>query len=89
MGFHKTSATRNMRTTHAHLERKDNGTVCAVFKLGFKKDASRPCNYARTQENPSPVVTQTKEGDFTYVKNRIIKRVAQKYGVLCRNIISV
>ena len=30
-----------MRTTRAHLERKDNGTVYAVFKLGFKKDASR------------------------------------------------
>ena len=41
MGFHKTSATRNMRTTHAHLERKENGDVYAVFKLGFAKDASR------------------------------------------------
>lgn len=41
MGFHKTSATRNMRTTHAHLERKDNGDVYAVFKLGFAKNASR------------------------------------------------
>lgn len=41
MGFHKTSATRNMRTPHAHLDRKENGDVYAVFKLGFKKDASR------------------------------------------------
>jgi len=41
MGFHKTSATRNMRTTHAHLDRKENGDVYAVFKLGFNKDASR------------------------------------------------
>jgi len=41
MGFHKTSATRNMRTTHAHLERKDNGDVYAVFKLGFTKDSTR------------------------------------------------
>lgn len=41
MGFHKTEATRNMRTTHAHLERKDNGDVYAIFKLGFTKDASR------------------------------------------------
>ena len=40
MGFHKTSATRNMRTTHAHLDRKENGDVYAVFKLNFKKDAS-------------------------------------------------
>lgn len=41
MGFHRTSATRNMRTTHAHLETKENGDVYAVFKLAFKKDASR------------------------------------------------
>lgn len=41
MGFHRTSATRNMRTTHAHLDRKENGDVFAVFKLGFTKDASR------------------------------------------------
>ncbi len=41
MGFHKTSATRNMRTTHAHLDRKENGDVYAVFKLNFKKDAPR------------------------------------------------
>ena len=41
MGFHKTSATRNMRTTHAHLDRKENGDVYAIFKLGFTKDASR------------------------------------------------
>ena len=41
MGFHKTSATRNMRTTHAHLETKENGDVYAVFKLGFSKDSSR------------------------------------------------
>ena len=41
MGFHKTSATRNMRTPKAHLDRKDNGDVYGVFKLGFTKDASR------------------------------------------------
>ena len=41
MGFHKTSATRNMRVTHAHLERKENGDIYGVFKLGFTKDASR------------------------------------------------
>ena len=40
MGFHKTSATRNMRTPKAHLDRKDNGDVYGVFKLGFTKDAS-------------------------------------------------
>jgi hypothetical protein len=41
MGFHKTSATRNMRTTHAHLDRKENGDIYAIFKLDFTKDASR------------------------------------------------
>lgn len=41
MGFHKTSATRNMRQTHAHLDRKENGDVYAIFKLGFTKDSSR------------------------------------------------
>lgn len=39
MGFHKTSSTKNMRTPHAHLERKDNGDVYAVYKLGFKADS--------------------------------------------------
>lgn len=39
MGFHKTSATRNMRQTQAHLERKENGDVYGFLKLGFKKDA--------------------------------------------------
>lgn len=41
MGFHKTSATRNMRTTHAHLDRKENGDIYAIFKLDFTKNASR------------------------------------------------
>ena len=41
MGFHKTSATRNMRTPHAHLSRKKNGDIYAVYKLGFSKNASR------------------------------------------------
>ncbi len=41
MGFHKTSATRNMRTPRAHLDRKENGDVYAVYKLGFSKDAPR------------------------------------------------
>lgn len=41
MGFHKTSATRNMRQTHAHLDRKENGDVYAVYKLGFSKYAPR------------------------------------------------
>ena len=41
MGFHRTSATRNMRTTRAHLDRKENGDVYAVYKLGFTKDSSR------------------------------------------------
>ncbi len=41
MGFHKVSATRNMRITHAHLDRKDNGEIYGVFSLGFKKDASK------------------------------------------------
>jgi hypothetical protein len=30
-----------MRQTRAHLERKENGDIYAVFKLGFTKDASR------------------------------------------------
>lgn len=30
-----------MRTPHAHLERKENGDVYAVLKLGFTKNASR------------------------------------------------
>ena len=41
MGFHTNKPSRNMRTTHAHLERKENGDVYGVFKLGFNKDASR------------------------------------------------
>lgn len=41
MGFHRVSATRNMRTPHAHLDRKDNGDIYAVYKLGFSKNASR------------------------------------------------
>lgn len=41
MGFHRVSATRNMRTTHAHLDRRENGDIYAVYKLGFKKDS--PC----------------------------------------------
>lgn len=28
-----------MRTTHAHLERKENGDIYGVLKLGFRKDA--------------------------------------------------
>ena len=39
MGFHKTSATRNMRQPQAHLDRKENGDVYGVLKLGFKKNA--------------------------------------------------
>ena len=30
-----------MRTLHAHLDRKENGDVYAVFKLGFSKNALR------------------------------------------------
>lgn len=41
MGFHKTSATRNMRTPRAHLDRKENGDVYAVYKLNFSKNAPR------------------------------------------------
>ena len=41
MGLHKTSATRNMRTPQAHLDRRENGDVYAVYKLGFSKDAKR------------------------------------------------
>ena len=41
MGFHKTSATRNMRTPHAHLDRKENGDIYAIFKFDFTKNASR------------------------------------------------
>lgn len=41
MGFHKVSPTRNMRTPRAHLERKENGDVYAVLKLGFKKDSPK------------------------------------------------
>ena len=40
MGFHKTSATRNMRQTYAHLDRKENGDIYAIFKLDFTKNAS-------------------------------------------------
>ena len=41
MGLHKTSATRNMRTPRAHLDRKENGDIYAVYKLGFSKEAKR------------------------------------------------
>ena len=41
MGFHRTSSTRDKRTPRAHLERKGNGGVYAVYKLGFTKDAPR------------------------------------------------
>lgn len=41
MGFHKTAATRNMRTPHAHLDRKENGDIYGVLKCGFTKDAQR------------------------------------------------
>ena len=41
MSFHKTSATRNMRTPHAHLERTENGDIYAVYKLGFSNNAPR------------------------------------------------
>lgn len=41
MGFHRVSATRNMRTPHAHLDRRENGDIYAVYKLGFKKDSPR------------------------------------------------
>ena len=41
MGFHTISASRNMRTPRAHLDRKENGDIYGVWKLGFKKDASR------------------------------------------------
>lgn len=41
MGFHKTSATRNMRQTHAHLDRKENGDIYAIFKLDFTKNTPR------------------------------------------------
>lgn len=30
-----------MRTPHAHLDRKQNGDIYAVYKLGFSKDAPR------------------------------------------------
>lgn len=41
MGFHKISASRNMRTPHAHLDRKENGDIVGVYKLGFSKNAAR------------------------------------------------
>lgn len=41
MGIHTVSPTRNMRTTRAHLERKENGDVYAVYKLDFTKNSSR------------------------------------------------
>ncbi len=41
MGFHKISATRNMRVTRAHLDRKENGDIYAVWKTDFSKDAPR------------------------------------------------
>ena len=41
MGFHKTSATRNMRQTKAHLDCRENGDVYALLKLNFKKDAPK------------------------------------------------
>lgn len=41
MGFHKTSASRNMRTPEAHLERRDNGDIYAYLKCGFTKNAKR------------------------------------------------
>lgn len=41
MGIHTTSATRNKRQTHAHLERKENGEIFAVLKMNFAKDAPR------------------------------------------------
>ena len=31
MGFHKISATRNMRIKHAHLERKESGDVYGIY----------------------------------------------------------
>lgn len=30
-----------MRKPHAHLSRKENGDIYAVYKLGFSKNASR------------------------------------------------
>lgn len=30
-----------MRITHAHLERKENGDIYGVYKLGFSKNSSR------------------------------------------------
>ena len=30
-----------MKITHAHLDRKENGDIYAVFKLDFTKNASR------------------------------------------------
>ena len=41
MGLHGTSATRNIHTPRAHLDRKENGDIYAVYKLGFTKDVPR------------------------------------------------
>lgn len=32
---------KNVRITHAHLDRKENGDIYGVFKLDFTKNASR------------------------------------------------
>ncbi len=41
MGIHTTSPTRNKRQTHAHLDRRVNGEIYGVLKMGFTKDAPR------------------------------------------------
>ena len=41
MGFHKYSATRDLRQPHAHLDKKENGDIVGVLKMSFKKDAPK------------------------------------------------
>ena len=39
MGFHRTSATRNMRTPRAHLDVRCDNNVYGVYRLGFSKNS--------------------------------------------------
>lgn len=41
MGKHLYGRGTVQRHTRAHLERKENGDICGVYKLSFKKDAQR------------------------------------------------
>lgn len=41
MGFHKNKRGTVQRQTRAHLDRKENGDIYGVYKLGFRKDDKR------------------------------------------------